>query len=634
MLVSEKRPRNLSWIHAGPLLFGDWGTSRLYVLGLAFFYTAHASVFYLAALSVLMAAVAWAYTIICRCFPSGGGVYSAARQISPLLAVLGATALIGDYVVTASLSTVEAFHYFGVSDEAPIFNVVTLSIAAIVGLGAVNWLGARSAGRLALIIAVASLSLSLLVALACLPFAGEGARNLTVPTGSPGHHWVAFVHIVLALSGVEAVANMTGLMKEPVPRTARRTIWPVLAEVALLNLLFGLAVAGLPELVAIHTPDADRLTGEAPEHVRQYRDTAMEMLAIESGQYWLGETAGFIFGRTASVVFGLLLLSASNTAIMAMVSVLYAAAQDRELPRALTKLNYSGVPWVALVLAVGLPVLVLSFESDVAGLADLYAIGVTGAIAMNVLCCAFNRRLPIGTWERRGMWSLGILMASIWLTIAVTKPHATLFGGALTAAVLAARFVVRWRLAAAPERIPEPVTGWLAEVNRPIGDLAPGRPRIMLAARGRQQAEYAVQLARERGAILFAIYVRTLRVLDVGPDHAPRIEDDPPALESLGTIALLARQMNVPFVPIYVRGTDIAEEILDYTVTFGCDTLIMGKTARRAFTRAIAGDVVARVAQHLPDGVALITREATPHTMGLPHEPSSRPSPAANTPGH
>ena len=36
MLSVGERPRVLKWFHAGPMLFGDWGTSRLYVLGLAF----------------------------------------------------------------------------------------------------------------------------------------------------------------------------------------------------------------------------------------------------------------------------------------------------------------------------------------------------------------------------------------------------------------------------------------------------------------------------------------------------------------------------------------------------------------------------------------------------------------------
>ena len=35
-LLSAERPRNVGWKQAAGLLFGDWGTSRLYVLGLAF----------------------------------------------------------------------------------------------------------------------------------------------------------------------------------------------------------------------------------------------------------------------------------------------------------------------------------------------------------------------------------------------------------------------------------------------------------------------------------------------------------------------------------------------------------------------------------------------------------------------
>ena len=44
---------------------------------------------------------------------------------------------------------------------------------------------------------------------------------------SPGHLWIAFVSIVLALSGVEAIANLTGVMKKPVYGTAGRAIWIV-----------------------------------------------------------------------------------------------------------------------------------------------------------------------------------------------------------------------------------------------------------------------------------------------------------------------------------------------------------------------------------------------------------------------
>src|SRR6476469_3699107 len=112
-LLSSERPRNVDWLRAAALLFGDWGTSRLYVLGLAFLVAGRSSFWLIGGMSALILAVGWAYTQICRIYPDGGGVYTAARQRSRLLAVVGALLLFADYTVTASLSAVDAFHYFG-----------------------------------------------------------------------------------------------------------------------------------------------------------------------------------------------------------------------------------------------------------------------------------------------------------------------------------------------------------------------------------------------------------------------------------------------------------------------------------------------------------------------------------------
>src|SRR3954469_6431512 len=112
-LLASERPRNVNWWQAAGLLFGDWGTSRLYVLGLAFLVAGRTSFWLIFMMSGLILAVGWAYTQICRIYPDGGGVYTAARQHSALLGVVGALLLFADYTITASLSAVDAFHYFG-----------------------------------------------------------------------------------------------------------------------------------------------------------------------------------------------------------------------------------------------------------------------------------------------------------------------------------------------------------------------------------------------------------------------------------------------------------------------------------------------------------------------------------------
>lgn len=610
MLVAQNRPRNLDWKHSGPLLFGDWGTSRLYVLGLAFYYTSHASVAYLAVMSLIMIAVAWAYTIICRCFPEGGGVYTAARQISPILSVVGATLLLCDFIVTAALSAVEGFHYLNAQHSW----VQWLSIITMFFIGIVNWFGAKSAGRFALIIAIIAIGASFIIGLLCIPYLPKGLATISLePPGMEpwSVKWESLVRMVLALSGVEAVANMTGMMKEPVAKTAKKTIWPVLIEVVLLNLVFGIALNAMPQTKPIVKPDyiTYEIEGKvkpqdiAPE-IKEYRDTAVRVIAQETATNAFGEKTGKIFGSVAGFVFGMLLFSAVNTAIMAMVSVLYSMAQDRELPRVLTQLNYSGVPWVGLIIATIMPAGVLMIVSDVKTLSEMYAIGVVGAIAINVCSCAYNKKLDISRVERTGLWLLGALMVAIEITIIYDKHKATIFASVMIVSVLTIRYILRQITPVEP--VPEPAGGWLAEIKTGPVQLTPGQPRIMLAARGRDNAEYAVELAKRRDAVIFAIFVRVIRIMDM--QQTPRIEDDPAALEALGSVVHLAKNAGVQCIPIYVTANEIAEEILDYTVTFGCDTLIMGKSRRSLFARAVEGDVVAKVARALPEGVSLVAR--------------------------
>src|SRR3984893_18049071 len=98
------RPRNVDWKRAAALLYGDWGTSKAYVLRLHFLAAGFSSLPIILAVCVLTGLVGINYAVICRYFPDGGGVYSAARSQGRLLAVVGALLLIADLTVTAALS--------------------------------------------------------------------------------------------------------------------------------------------------------------------------------------------------------------------------------------------------------------------------------------------------------------------------------------------------------------------------------------------------------------------------------------------------------------------------------------------------------------------------------------------------
>ena len=124
-----------------------------------------------------------------------------------------------------------------------------------------------------------------------------------------------------------------------------------------------------------------------------------------------------------------------------MVSIQYVMARDGELPKGLLKLNLFGVPWRTLVAAVALPTLILLVTGDLDLLAGLYAIGVVGAIAINLGSCCLNRQMPLKPYERLGMGLLAAVMIAIELTLAVEKPSALLFAGGVLALGLGLRFV-------------------------------------------------------------------------------------------------------------------------------------------------------------------------------------------------
>ncbi len=115
---------------------------------------------------------------------------------------------------------------------------------------------------------------------------------------SPWVWWSQFTSIILAISGVEAVANMTGIMVHPIERTARKSIWPVLIEIVVLNLMLTLAMQAVP---------AEFLGGgDAAQANLAHRDDMLRVLA----SYYVGPT----FAAVASLIFATLLMSAVNTA--------------------------------------------------------------------------------------------------------------------------------------------------------------------------------------------------------------------------------------------------------------------------------------------------------------------------------
>jgi nucleotide-binding universal stress UspA family protein len=548
------RPRNVGWVRAAALLYGDWGTSKAYVIGLALAAVGFAALPHLLAVCALTGLVGINYVWVCKQFPNGGGVYTAAGLHSRRLATVGGLLLLADFIVTAALSCLDGFHYLGFEESA---TAKKWAITAIFVIGAINFLGPKHTGGIAVWLAVPTVGVVMMLIAGGAPHMAHFHPH--PPSGSVVGNWAAFVGMILALSGVEVAASSTGVLKldakatleaPSVFITARRAIWAVMLDVVIGTALLSVLAMCLPDAAKAHQNDMLRYMGEV--------------------------FIGPHFANLVGWVFGALLISAVNTAITGIVALLYVMARDGE------------------------PVVVLNIDDKVEGLAALYAIGVVGAIAINLGSCAFAKSIDLKKYERLTMRATFFVLAAVWITIALSKLYALLFVAIVLALGLALREVTSRHRQAAPETpalaTVMPVTPAIGTPPQFLGQF------ILVAARGWTPAlQFALEECRVRGAQLLVLYVREVAVnIDMGSNW----QDDPDAKVLFTRLETDTRGMKVN--KLYSVSDSPADTIIDIAATFGVDSVVLGGSRRATLVNLLKGNVVARVAANLPESMHLI----------------------------
>src|SRR5213076_3583564 len=195
------RPRNVDWKRAAALLYGDWGTSKAYVIGLAFLAAGFSSFPIILAVSALTGLVGINYIVICRHFPDGGGVYSAAKAQGRLLAVVGALLLLADLTVTAALSGWSALTYITSGAEHIEWirmardHIALTTIGVLLVMGLINCLGPKHSGSFAVALALPTAVVVILLIALSAPHLTT--RFLERPHQSFTTVWVQFVGVIL-----------------------------------------------------------------------------------------------------------------------------------------------------------------------------------------------------------------------------------------------------------------------------------------------------------------------------------------------------------------------------------------------------------------------------------------------------
>ena len=357
------------------------------------------------AIAVLLAVVAISYRQVCRAYPNGGGAYAVAKEnLSPLMGLVAAAALLIDYVMTVAVSTASAIGQ--IVSVVPQLGPVKIEIAVTVIflMTVANLRGLRESGNIFAIPTYAFLGLALLmVGLGMINIVTGTARPIVTPNAEEFHGGAelsiflllkAFAGGSVALTGVEAIANGVPAFKPPEAKNAANTMT---AMAVLLGILFiGITIVS-------HAYQVLPTVGDIPTTV-----------SLVAGSVFGSGTVLFVLFQASTA---LILFLAANTSYNAFPRLGAILAMDGYMPRQFSyrgdRLAYS---WGIILLSAVAAALLWLFDGNVTALIPLYSVGV-------FVCFTLSQIGMVKHWltvkESGWQWRLGVNAFGAVLTAVV-----------------------------------------------------------------------------------------------------------------------------------------------------------------------------------------------------------------------
>src|SRR5919109_1318118 len=343
------------------------------------------------AIGALLTIVVLSYRQTVQAYQTSGGAYVVAKEnLGTLPSLVGAAALLVDYVLTVAVSV--AAGVLALTSVAPSLEAhkVVVSLVAVVLLTLVNLRGVRESG-----IAFALPTYSFVAVMYVMVATGIGkcaagsCPQATVPhpvatgAGAVGIFVVlrAFASGASALTGVEAISNGVSAFKPPKGKNAAATL-VALGAIAI-SLFLGVSY------LAVHM------------HARPSQTVSL-ISEIARGTFPAGSPGSFLYYAVQATTFAILILAA-NTSYQGFPRLAAVLAQDRFFPRQFVNLGDRLVYSNGIVVLAGLAsLLIWIFHANVISLIHLYVIGVFTAFTLSQagMVRYWHRRADPG-WRRR-----------------------------------------------------------------------------------------------------------------------------------------------------------------------------------------------------------------------------------------
>jgi len=595
----QKSSGRLGAFLAWSVVFADIGTSIYYVPGLLFRelggHSPSAAAAFVLLTGIAFVLLALKYVDVAARYPDGGGVVSVASDaFGPMIGCIGGILICVDYFLTGAISSVSGFQYLAAELPHLTPYIAPAACAALIVLGLLNYIGIRESAVLTAVLAVASLTVNLVVVVIVVAHLDGAKWRMVMDQFSaikalpPWHILVGFGSSWLAFSGLESISQIAPALQEPRERTALRAMLLVIAGILLTS----------PIITAFETSLLDV--------ARANPDQFMYELCAAFGTRAL--TIAIVL--TSST----LLIGASNTALIGCYHVFLALVRLGYMPRWLAERNQRyGTPHRAIIIAVTVPaVVVLVTRGQMALLGDMYSFGLLGAFTLTSV--GLDRMRVQENKRGIGFW-LGVITSLLvvlaWAVNLVAKTKATMFGGGTTLLGFAVAYAVQkgWigghregfteaeaaeKAAAGLESAVDVVTLEEAMDARAI---YPSTTLVALRAPNLRLFQEA--LARSRGAgdaAVYVIYVDEIPGLFFPPKSGPSKE----ARQVLTAAVDYLKQAGFVAVPIWRMGHDAGASVAGAARKLDVKAVMVGTSQRNAVWHLLRGSVLKSLVKDLP----------------------------------
>ena len=362
----------------------------------------------------VMAVVVASYRQNVHAYPSGGGDYEVATvNLGPKAGLTVASALLVDYVLTVAVSISSGVQNAATAIPSLRGHEVQVAIGLVVILTAMNLRGVRESGKAfavpvyAFIIGIVGMGVAGLVQAATGTLGkAESAQYELIPT--PDHEAMvgiataflllrAFSSGCAALTGVEAISNGVPAFQKPKSKNAATT----------LLMMGGLSIIMLSTIIGLGRATDIKIAENPAEQLALNGQPVGEAYIEEHPQDTvLGQLAHAVFGSFTpgvifvSIVTGLILILAANTAFNGFPVLGSILAKDGYLPRQLhTRGDRLAFSNGILILAAAAAALIVAYQAVVTSLIQLYIVGVfvSFTLSQSGMIRHWNRHLKVET---------------------------------------------------------------------------------------------------------------------------------------------------------------------------------------------------------------------------------------------